>query len=125
MQDQDIAKIQKYVRAANYLSVAQIYLQNNCLLENPLRSENIKPKLFGHWGTCPGINFVYGHVNYLIKKHSQQTVFVLGPGHGMPGLQANLFMEGTLEKYYPLATSNKEGVDYISKMFSWPYGFSS
>jgi xylulose-5-phosphate/fructose-6-phosphate phosphoketolase len=125
MLDQDIEKIQKYVRAANYLSVSQIYLQNNALLDTPLRSENIKPKLFGHWGTCPGINFVYAHVNYLIKKHSQQTIFVLGPGHGLPALQSNLFMEGTLEKYYPNATHNEAGVNYVSKMFSWPYGFSS
>jgi xylulose-5-phosphate/fructose-6-phosphate phosphoketolase len=121
----DISKIQKYVRAANYLSVAQIYLQDNCLLERPLRSEDIKPKLFGHWGTCPGINFVYGHANYLIKKHGQEAIFVLGPGHGMPALQANLFMEGTLEKYYERATPDGKGVGYISKMFSWPYGFSS
>ncbi len=121
----DIAKIQKYVRAANYLSVTQIYLQNNCLLEQPLRSNDIKPKLFGHWGTCPGINFVYGHVNYLIKKHSQSTVFVLGPGHGMPALQANLYLEGTLQKYYQQATHSESGITYISKMFSWPYGFSS
>ena len=125
MHAKDIAKIQKYVRAANYLSVAQIYLESDCLLERPLRSEDVKPKLFGHWGTCPGINFVYGHSNYLIKKHNQSSVFVLGPGHGMPGLQANLFLEGTLEKYYPDATQTAEGITYISKMFSWPYGFSS
>ncbi len=120
-----IANIQKYTRAANYLSVTQIYLQDNCLLERPLRSNDIKPKLFGHWGTCPGINFVYAHTNYLMKKHEQEAVFVLGPGHGMPGLQANLFIEGTLEKYYPKATQDAAGVAYISKMFSWPYGFSS
>jgi xylulose-5-phosphate/fructose-6-phosphate phosphoketolase len=122
---QDIDKIQKYVRAANYLSVAQIYLQDNCLLERPLRSSDIKPKLFGHWGTCPGINFVYAHANYLIKKHEQEAVFVLGPGHGMPALQANLFMEGTLGKYYEQATLDEAGLAYISKMFAWPYGFSS
>ncbi len=122
---QDIPKIQKYIRAANYLSVAQIYLQDNCLLERPLRSGDIKPKLFGHWGTCPGINFSYAHANYLMKKHGQEAVYVLGPGHGMPALQANLFIEGTLQKYYSEATHDKAGVTYISKMFSWPYGFSS
>ncbi|HEX7260174.1 MAG TPA: phosphoketolase [Candidatus Saccharimonadia bacterium] len=121
----DIANIQKHIRAANYLSVAQIYLQDNCLLERPLRSSDIKPKLFGHWGTCPGINFVYAHANHMVKKHEQEAVFVLGPGHGMPGLQANLFIEGTLAKYYPEATHDGSGVNYISKMFSWPYGFSS
>ncbi|HZL08228.1 MAG TPA: phosphoketolase [Candidatus Dormibacteraeota bacterium] len=125
MPNQDIAKIQKYVRAANYLSVTQIYLQDNCLLERPLQASDIKPKLFGHWGTCPGINFVYAHANYMVKKHGQSAVFVLGPGHGMPALQANLFMEGTLEKYYDQATRDEDGIHYVSKMFSWPYGFSS
>src|SRR6266568_2031168 len=102
--DAAIEKIRKYVRAANYLSVAQIYLQDNFLLKRPLRSSDIKPKLFGHWGTCPGINFVYAHTSHLAKRHGQSQIFVLGPGHGMPALQANLFMEGTLEKYYPFAT---------------------
>lgn len=123
--DNDLEKIRKYTRAANYLTVSQIYLQNNALLEKPLSSEHIKPKLFGHWGTCPGINFTYAHANYLIKKHQQEAVFVLGPGHGMPALQANLFIEGTLQKYYPKATHNDAGIEYISRMFSWPYGFSS
>ncbi len=117
--------INKYIRAANYVTVAQIYLQDNFLLERPLRAEDIKPKLSGHWGTCPGINFVYGHLHYLVKKHKQSAIFVLGPGHGMPGLQANLFLEGTLGKYYKKAARNAEGIAYISKMFTWPYGFSS
>ena len=117
--------INAYIRAANYLTVAQIYLQDNFLLERPLKTEDIKPKLSGHWGTCPGINFVYGHANYLVKKHKQSAILVLGPGHGMPGLQANLFLEGTLEKYYQKAERNAEGIEYISKMFTWPYGFSS
>jgi xylulose-5-phosphate/fructose-6-phosphate phosphoketolase len=125
MPTEEIAKIQKYVRAANYLSVTQIYLQDNCLLQRPLSSTDIKPKLFGHWGTCPGINFVYAHANYMVKKHEQESVFVLGPGHGMPALQANLFLEGTLGKYYNQATRDASGIQYISKMFAWPYGFSS
>ncbi len=120
-----LEKINKYVRAANYLTVTQIYLQDNFLLKRPLKAEDIKPKLFGHWGTCPGINFVYGHLNYLVKEHKQSTVFVLGPGHGMPGLQANLFLEGTLGQYYKDASLNEKGIGYISKMFAWPYGFSS
>jgi xylulose-5-phosphate/fructose-6-phosphate phosphoketolase len=122
---QAIANIQKYVRAANYLSVTQIYLQDNFLLDRPLKASDIKPKLFGHWGTCPGINFTYAHANYLIKKYDQPAVFVLGPGHGMPALQANLFLEGTLEKYYPEASRTDHGIGYISKQFAWPYGFSS
>src|ERR1700722_15807604 len=123
--ENEIEKIKKYVRAANYLTVTQIYLQDNYLLNRPLIPEDIKPKLFGHWGTCPGINFVYGNLNYLVKKHNQSAVFVLGPGHGMPGLQANLFLEGTLKKYYPQATLDEKGIGYVSKMFAWPYGFSS
>ncbi len=122
---QDIDKLQKYVRAANYLSVAQIYLQDNFLLERPLRSDDIKPKLVGHWGTCPGINFVYAHLNYLVKKHRQSAIFILGPGHGMSALQANLLMEGTLEQYYEKATRDEDGIAYISKQYTWPYGFSS
>lgn len=121
----DVEKIRKYIRAANYLTVTQIYLQDNYFLERPLQASDIKPKLFGHWGTCPGINFVYGHANYLMKKHQQSAIFVLGPGHGMPGLQANLFLEGTLGKYYPDATLDEKGIGYISKMFAWPHGFSS
>ncbi|MEK9207278.1 MAG: phosphoketolase family protein, partial [Patescibacteria group bacterium] len=120
-----IESIKKYVRAANYLTVSQIYLQDNFLLDKKLTSTDIKPKLFGHWGTCPGVNFVYGNLNYLIKKHNQSAVFVLGPGHGFPGLQANLFLEGTLEKYYKDAKRSEEGIGYLSKKFSWPYGFSS
>jgi xylulose-5-phosphate/fructose-6-phosphate phosphoketolase len=122
---QAIESIKKYVRAANYLTVTQIYLQDNFLLDRPLTANDIKPKLFGHWGTCPGINFVYGQLNYLVKQHKQSAIFVLGPGHGFPGLQANLFLEGTVGKYYKEATVDKAGIGYISKMFSWPHGFSS
>lgn len=114
-----------YVRAANYLSVAQIYLQDNFLLDRDLLPEDIKPRLLGHWGTCPGINFVYAHLNHLIKKHSTEIMFVLGPGHGFPALQANLFMEGSLSKYYPDIQQNGEGLARISRDFSWPYGFPS
>lgn len=117
--------IKKYVRAANYLTVTQIYLQDNFLLERKLVSDDIKPKLIGHWGTCPGINFVYANLNYLVKKYSQSTIFVLGPGHGFPALQANLFLEGTLGKYYKMATRDAKGIAYMSKMFGWPGGFSS
>jgi xylulose-5-phosphate/fructose-6-phosphate phosphoketolase len=123
--DEAIEKIKKYVRAANYLSVAQIYLQDNFLLERPLTTGDIKPKLVGHWGTCPGVNFVYAHLNYLVKRHKQSALFVLGPGHGMSALQANVFMEGTLEKYYKSATRDENGIAYIAKNYTWPYGFSS
>lgn len=120
-----IEKIKKYVRAANYLSVTQIYLQDNFLLERPLVVEDIKPKLFGHWGTCPGINFVYGQMQYLVTKHKQSAIFVLGPGHGVPALHANLFLEGTMGKYHKQATRDTKGIGWISKSFSWPYLLSS
>ncbi len=123
--EKKIDNIKKFVRATNYLTVTQIYLQDNFLLETPLEAKDIKQRLFGHWGTCPGINFVYAHLNYLVKKHDLSTIFILGPGHGFPALQANLFLEGTLEKYYPKATLDKNGIAYVSKMFSWPYGVSS
>ncbi len=120
-----IESIKKYVRAANYISAAQIYLQDNFLFERRLKSDDIKPRLLGHWGTCPGINFVYANLNYLIKKHEGSFMFVLGPGHGYPALQANLFLEGTLGKYYPEVTYDEKGLGYIMKNFSWPYGFPS
>lgn len=120
-----IESIKKYVRAANYLTAIQIYLRDNFLLERPLSSDDIKPRLLGHWGTCPGINFIYANLNYLIKKHQADILFVMGPGHGFAALQANLFLEGTLEKYYPQAKLNEEGIGYIARNFSWPYGFPS
>lgn len=120
-----IIALEQYVRVANYLSACQIYLQDNFLLERPLSFADIKPRLLGHWGTCPGINFIYAQLNYLIIKHKVSLLFVLGPGHGFPALQANLFLEGTLEKYYPQATLDEQGVAYLCRNFSWPYGFPS
>ncbi|MCL2869619.1 phosphoketolase family protein [Candidatus Saccharibacteria bacterium] len=117
--------INKYVRAADYLCVAQIFLQDNFLLERPLKADDIKPRLLGHWGTCPGINRAYAHLSAWTKRFNLETMFVLGPGHGFPALQANLFLENTLAKYYPQATQNKLGIRYIGKNFSWPYGFPS
>jgi len=123
--NQEIENIKKYVRAANYLTVSQLYLQDNFLLKRKLSFNDIKSRLLGHWGTCPGISFVYAHLNHLIRKHNAEMLFVLGPGHGFPALQANLFLEGTLQKYYPEATHTLEGMRHISKNFSWPYGFPS
>ena len=117
--------ISKFLRASNYLSAAQIYLQGNYLLEEPLKPEHIKPRLLGHWGTCPGINFVYAHINRAIIDHQFDGLFVLGPGHGFPAIQANLFLEGTLSKYYPEVPRNTEGMGYMMRKFSWPYGFPS
>lgn len=121
----NIETIKKYVRATNYLAAAQIYLQDNYLLEAPLTQQAIKSRLLGHWGACPGINFVYAQVNDLIVRHQSSMLFILGGGHGFPALQANLFVEGTLGKYYPDVTQNERGIAYIAKNFSWPYGFPS
>jgi xylulose-5-phosphate/fructose-6-phosphate phosphoketolase len=117
--------LEKFVRATNYLSAIQIYLQDNFLLEEPLRPEHIKSRLLGHWGTCPGINFTYAHLNRAIIAHDLEMMFVLGPGHGFPAVQANLFLEGTLSKYYEKVPHSSEGISYMSKQFSWPYGFPS
>lgn len=117
--------LSKFLRAADYLSAAQIYLQDNYLLEKPLRPEHIKARLLGHWGTCPGINFVYAHMNRAIIEHDLNMLFVLGPGHGFPAIQANLFLEGTLSKYYPKVPRNRQGIAYMAHQFSWPYGFPS
>ncbi len=117
--------IRKYVRAADYLSAIQIYLQDNVLLREPLKHEHIKPRLLGHWGTCPGINFVYAHLNALIAEHNADMLFVIGPGHGFPALQSNLFLEGTFARYYPEASQTEAGIRHISKKFSWPYGYPS
>lgn len=117
--------IKNYLRAANYLSAIQIYLWDNFLLQKPLTSSDIKPRLLGHWGSAPGINFIYANLNYLINKYAVEILFVLGPGHGFAALQANLFIEGTLRHFYPEAKHDSSGIGYIAKNFSWPYGFPS
>ena len=125
MNGEKIENIKKYFRAANYLSSIQIYLQDNFLLKEKLTFEHIKPRLLGHWGTCPGINFVYANMNACIIDHKLDSLFILGPGHGFPALQANLFMEGTLGTYDGKAPRNEEGMAHIAKNFSYPYGYPS
>ena len=123
--NKEIENIKKYVRATNYLSVGQIYLQSNFLLKNKLKFDDIKTRLLGHWGTCPGINFTYACLNNLINKTNANMMFVLGPGHGFPAIQANVFLEGTLGKYYKETPKTEEGLAYMMRDFSWPYGFPS
>ena len=113
--------IEERIDFCNYLSVAQIFLQDNFLLNRPLAPSDIKPRLLGHWGSCPGINIAYAN----IKARYPHAEFILGPGHGFPALQANLFYDGVLQDYYPEATPNLRGIEYICKKFSWPYGFPS
>ncbi len=117
--------LEKFVRATNYLSAAQIYLRDNVLLTEPLAPEHIKPRLLGHWGTCPGINFAYAHLNRAVIAHDINMMFVLGPGHGFPAIQANLFLEGTLTKYFDEIPYTTAGISHLAKMFSWPYGYPS
>ena len=117
----DIAKIDQRIRFCNYLSVAQIFLQDNFLLERQLEFDDIKPRLLGHWGSCPGINIAYANLKARFPKMS----FILGPGHGFPALQANLYYDGVLAKAYPKATRDAKGLAYVCKNFSWPYGFPS
>ncbi len=116
----------EHVRAADYLSVAQIFLQDNFLLERPLRFDDIKPRLLGHWGTCHGINLTYAHLSAWIRRQGYgDNLFVLGPGHGFPALQANLFLEGTLGEFDKHATMDADGIAYICRNFSFPGGFPS
>lgn len=114
-----------YQRAANYLSAAQIYLQSDILLKEPLKPEDIKPRLLGHWGTCPGINLIYSHLNRLILQYNLDLFLITGPGHGAPANLANLYLEGTLQEFYPQLTWTMNGLQRFIKGFSWPDGFPS
>ena len=120
-----LEKIQKYWRLVNYLAAAQIYLQENFLLKESLKPEHIKDRLLGHWGTTPGINFVYAHLNRIICQYDLDMFLVTGPGHGAPANLANLYVEQSLEKFYPELTLDYKGLAKFVKMFSWPGGFPS
>jgi xylulose-5-phosphate/fructose-6-phosphate phosphoketolase len=122
---EQLRKINAYWRAANYLSVGQIYLYKNPLLREPLKLEHIKPRLLGHWGTTPGLNFVYVHMNRLIKKLGLNAIFITGPGHGGPGLVANTYLEGTYTELYPNISNNEQGLQRLFKQFSFPGGIPS
>ncbi len=114
-----------YWRAANYLSVGQIYLTGNPLLREPLRIEHVKPRLLGHWGTTPGLNFLYVHMNRVIKARGLDAIFVTGPGHGGPALVANAYLEGTYSEVYPNVSRDEEGMRLLFKQFSFPGGIPS
>ena len=120
-----LRKIDAYWRAANYLSVGQIYLYDNPLLKKPLKREHIKPRLLGHWGTTPGLNFIYVHLNRLIKQHDLNVIYITGPGHGGPGLVANTYLEGTYSEIYPEVSQDVEGLKRLFKQFSFPGGVPS
>jgi xylulose-5-phosphate/fructose-6-phosphate phosphoketolase len=121
----DLSLLDAYWRAANYLSVGQIYLLDNPLLREPLRVEHVKPRLIGHWGTTPGLNFIYAHVNRVIKARELNAIYVAGPGHGGPGLVANTYLEGTYTEVYPHIGRDEDGMRRLFRQFSFPGGIPS
>jgi len=125
LSSEELRKMHAYWRAANYVSVGQIYLLKNPLLREPLKLEHIKPRLLGHWGTTPGLNFIYVHFNRLIKKHDLNVIYIAGPGHGGPGLVGNTFLEGTYSEFYPHITQTEDGMRKLFKQFSFPGGIPS
>jgi len=122
---EELRKINAYWRAANYLSVGQIYLLDNPLLHEPLKIEHVKPRLLGHWGTTPGLNFIYVHFNRLIQAHDLNVIYIAGPGHGGPGLVANTYLEGTYSEFYPNISQDSGGMKNLFKQFSFPGGIPS
>ena len=122
---EELKKIDAYWRAANYLSVGQIYLYDNPLLKEPLKLEHVKPRLLGHWGTTPGLNLIYAHLNRVIQKRDLNVMFVTGPGHGAPGIVANTYLEGTYTEFYPNISRDTEGMKRLFTQFSFPGGIPS
>lgn len=120
-----LQQMHAYWRASNYLSVGQIYLHDNPLLEEPLTRAHIKPRLLGHWGTTPGLNFIYVHLNRLIKQHDLDMIFITGPGHGGPANVAQTWLEGIYSERYPQVSQDREGMRKLFRQFSWPYGVPS
>src|SRR4051812_44910472 len=120
-----LQRIDAYWRAANYLSVGQIYLYANPLLNEPLRPNHIKPRLLGHWGTTPGLNFIYTHLNRVIRERDLDMIFVCGPGHGGPAMVAQSYLEGTYTARSPRASRDRAGLRLLFKQFSFPGGIPS
>jgi xylulose-5-phosphate/fructose-6-phosphate phosphoketolase len=121
----ELRRIDAWWRAANYLSVGQIYLKANALLREPLRLEHVKPRLLGHWGTTPGLNFLYAHMNRAINAHDVEAIFITGPGHGGPGLVASAYLDRTYADVYPHITDGEEGLERLFRQFSFPGGIPS
>ena len=121
----ELRLIDAYWRAANYLSVGQIYLLSNPLLKEPLVAEHIKPRLLGHFGTTPGLNFIYVHMNRAIRQRDLNAIYITGPGHGGPGLVANTYLEGTYSELYPHVSRDEEGMSALFRQFSFPGGIPS
>lgn len=125
LSDEMVSRLDRWWRAANYLSVGQIYLLDNPLLRTPLTRDDVKPRLLGHWGTTPGLNFLYAHLNRAINEREQSTIYVTGPGHGGPGLVANTYLEGTYSEIYPDISQDAEGLRRLFRQFSFPGGIPS
>ncbi|MFD0852915.1 phosphoketolase, partial [Actinomadura adrarensis] len=125
LSDEESARIDAYWRAANYLSVGQIYLLDNPLLREELRPEHLKPRLLGHWGTSPGLNFCYAHLNRVIKSRALDMIYIMGPGHGGPSAVANAWLEGTYTEVYPEITQDEDGMRRLFRQFSFPGGVPS
>src|SRR4051794_30709940 len=121
----DLDLLDRYWRAANYLSVGQIYLLENPLLREPLRPEHIKPRLLGHWGTTPALNFVYAHLNRVIRARDLNMIYICGPGHGGPGMVANTYLEGSYTEVYPSIPQDEDGMRKLFRQFSFPGGIPS
>ncbi|MDQ6739298.1 MAG: phosphoketolase, partial [Actinomycetota bacterium] len=122
---EELTLLNRYWDAANYLTVAQIYLQENALLREPLTRDHIKPRLLGHWGTSPGLSLVYVHLNRLIRRTGANIVFVAGPGHGGPAVVANVYLEGTYSQIYPEVSQDHAGLRRLIRQFSTPGGIPS
>ena len=125
LSQEETTRLTEYWFAANYLTVGQIYLKDNPMLDHPLNVSDIKPRLLGHWGTTAGLNFVYTHLNRLIKNHDLNMMYVIGPGHGGPGIVAHTYLEGSYTEIYPDILPNKDGMLRLFRQFSWPYGVPS
>src|SRR3982751_6833420 len=125
MDDASLPLLDAYWRASNYLSVGQIYLRANPLLREPLRPEHIKPRLLGHWGTTPGLNFLYVHLNRAIRARELDAIFVAGPGHGGPAVVAQSYLEGTYSELYPHVSRDEDGLRELFRQFSFPGGIPS
>ncbi len=125
LSQEELERMNAYWRAANYLSVGQIYLKDNPLLERALTLDDVKPRLLGHWGTTPGLNFLYVHWNRLIRERDLNMMYIIGPGHGGPGLVANTYLEGSYSEIYPHIEQNRDGIKRLFRQFSWPYGIPS
>jgi xylulose-5-phosphate/fructose-6-phosphate phosphoketolase len=122
---EEVQAIDAWFRAANYLSVGQIYLKENPMLREPLKLEHVKPRLLGHWGTTPGLNFIYVHLNRIIKQYDLDMIYIIGPGHGGPALVANTYLEGSYTELYPHIRFDSDSLERLFRQFSWPYGIPS